>query len=275
MQALAERQDLVFPDPFPADWAEQWGEDRYGLWMALTYSGARQVFRWIAPGSFLMGSPASEPERDGDEVQHRVILSRGYWLADTACTKSLWRAVLGSNPGHFKEDERNPVEQVSWDHARGFVAALNRLVPGLGACLPTEAQWEYACRAGTETPFSFGDKITPEKVNYDGDYPYARGRKGLYRKKAVAVGSLPANAWGLYDMHGNVWEWCEDWYGAYPAGPAVDPAGPETGVYRVLRGGSWHDNGRNVRSAVRGGNEPGHRDDDFGFRLALGQMPGR
>jgi formylglycine-generating enzyme required for sulfatase activity len=243
--------------------------------MALRYSDARQVFRWIAPGSFLMGSPDSERARDDDEVQHRVTLSRGYWIADTACTQSLWRAVTGDNPGHFKENEQNPVEQVSWDDAQDFVAALNRLVPGLWARLPTEAEWEYACRAGTKTPFSFGDNITPEQVNYNGNYPYAGGRKDVYRAKTVPVGSLPANAWGLYEMHGNVLEWCQDWYGDYHPGPVVDPVDPEKGAFRVVRGGSWIIFGGNVRSAIRYRFEPGHRHRAIGFRLALGPVPGR
>ena len=109
----------------------------------------------------------------------------------------------------------------------------------MNARLPTEAEWEYACRAGTNTPFSFGDNITPEQVNYDGNYPYADGKKGLYREKTVPVKSLPANAWGLYEMHGNVWEWCQDWYGDYPAEPVTNPEGSQAGVERVVRGGSW------------------------------------
>jgi hypothetical protein len=157
------------------DWATAIGRDPHGLYADLSVQGVTQRFRWIAPGSFLMGSPDSEPERYDDERQHRVTLTRGYWLAETACTQSLWQAVTGSNPGYFKDDPRNPVEQVSWKDVRTFIEALNGLVPRLGARLPTEAEWEYACRAGTETPFSFGDNITPEQVNYVGNYPYAGG----------------------------------------------------------------------------------------------------
>jgi hypothetical protein len=167
------------------------------------------------------------------------MLSRGFWLADTACTQALWQAVTGAKPSYFKDDARNPVENVSWDEVQAFLSELNRRVPGLQARLPSEAEWEYACRAGTTTPFSFGDNITPEQVNYDGNYPYAGGEKGLYRQKTVPAGSLPANPWGLYEMHGNVWEWCADWYGDYPNTPQVDPTGPQTGASRVLRGGSW------------------------------------
>ena len=263
---------MSLPNPFPEMWADEWGEDRFGLWMALRYKDTKQMFRWIAPGKFLMGSPDTEPERWKNETQHEVTLTQGYWLADSACTQALWRAVTGDNPSRFQGNDDNPVEQVSWDDAQAFIAKLNRLVPGLHARLPTEAEWEYACRAGTSTPFSFGGNITPEQVNYDGNYPYADGEKGLYREKTVPVKSLPPNPWGLYEMQGNVLEWCQDWFVEdYGTEPQVDPQGPATGANRVLRGGSWYDHGWNVRSANRGRLEPGGRYDDFGFRLALGQ----
>ena len=273
MPALADDPAAAFfPEPFPLPWASDWGEDEFGLWMGLTLGDVRQVFRWIAPGRILMGSPPDEPERLDSEVQHEVTLSRGYWLADKACTQALWQEVTGANPSNFKNDARNPVENVSWDDVQEFMAQLNRLVPGLHARLPSEAEWEYACRAGTTTPFSFGTNISPEQVNYNGEYPYAGGKKGLYRQRTVPVGSLPANPWSLYEMHGNVWEWCADWYGPYPTGEQVDPQGPQTGVDRVLRGGSWFHNGRDVRSAYRPGFEPGYRIGLIGFRLALGQQ---
>ena len=266
----------LFPDPFPEPWAAEWGEDEFGLWMALAYQNVRQVFRWIRPGRFMMGSPASEQGSYEDETSHEVLLSRGYWLADSACTQALWRAVAGDNPGYFQEDENNPVEQVSWNDAQGFIQTLKGRVPGLNARLPSEAEWEYACRAGTETPFSFGANITPVQVNYDGNYPYAGGEKGVYREKTVPAKSLPPNPWGLYEMHGNVWEWCEDWFGDYDPGPQIDPPGPATGAARVLRGGSWIDYGRRVRSANRSRGGPGDSFRSIGFRLALGQTgPGQ
>jgi formylglycine-generating enzyme required for sulfatase activity len=249
------------------------GVDRYGLFGEIAVAGVTQRFRWIAPGRFRMGSPEDEPERYDDEVQHEVTLSEGYWLADTACTQALWQAVTGRNPSEFQDHPGQPVEQVSWDDVQGFLGELNRRVPGLEARLPSEAEWEYACRAGTTTPFSLGENITPEQVNYNGNNPYAGGVKGVYRRKTVPVGSLPANPWGLYEMHGNVLEWCVDWYGDYPTTPQVDPRGAASGAYRVLRGGSWNDYGRNVRSACRGRFVPGGRNDDIGFRLALG--PGK
>ena len=260
-----------FPAPFPAPWASDWGADEYGRWMALTWRGVRQVFRWMAPGQFLMGSPASEHERDDGEILHEVRLTRGYWLAATACTQALWSAVINANRSRFQDDANNPVERVSWDDVNEFVNQMNALVAGLAARLPTEAEWEYACRAGTTTPFSFGDNVTPDQVNYDGNYPYAGGGKGVYRERTIAVGSLPPNRWGLYEMHGNVWEWCADWSDAYAEGLQTDPTGPGTGTARVLRGGSWIGNGRYTRSARRHACEPDWRDLNVGFRLALGQ----
>jgi formylglycine-generating enzyme required for sulfatase activity len=253
-------------------WASATGSDEYGRWAEVGVAGVRQRFRWIAPGSFQMGSPASEAERFNDEVQHPVTLTRGFWLADTACTQAFWQAVMGSNPSAFRIDPDNPVEQVSWNDVQSFLGQLNRLVPGLHARLPSEAEWEYACRAGTATPFSFGDHITPEEVNYRCDYPYAGGKKGLSRERTVAVGSLPPNSWGLYEMHGNIWEWCADWEGSHPTGEQIDPQGPQTGGARVLRGGSWVDVGGGVRSAYRYRCEPRIRSRIIGFRLALGHQ---
>ncbi len=250
------------------------GVDEVGLYADFTVKGVTQRCRWIAPGTFQMGSPEGEVDRGGNETQHEVTFTRGYWLADTACTQVLWQAVMGDNPNRFKDDPANPVKQVSWNEVQTFLSRLNALVPGLDAGLPSEAQWENACRAGTTTPFSFGENITPEQVNYKGDRPYAGGEKGEYRARTVPVKSLPPNPWGLYEMHGNVLEWCADWYGDYPEGPQIDPSGPPEGVERVLRGGSWYDYGRICRAASRYGIEPGYRYGITGFRLAPGQRPG-
>ncbi|CAG1021730.1 Formylglycine-generating enzyme [Patescibacteria group bacterium] len=262
--------NVNFPKPFPTLWATAFGEDEYGLWIELTVNNVKQVFRWIEAGTFLMGSPEDEPERLERETQHQVTLTHGYWLAETACTQALWQAVMGNNPAEFK-GENNPVEKVSWLDTQTFLDKLNQLIPNLNARLPTEAEWEYACRAGTTTPFSFGENITPEQVNYDGNYPYNGAEKGLYRGKTVAVKSLPPNDWGLYEMHGNVWEWCDDWFGDYPNQAVTNPTGATEGISRVLRGGSWFDFAGGARSAVRSGNDPGYRNLLIGFRFALGQ----
>jgi formylglycine-generating enzyme required for sulfatase activity len=255
-------------------WAEDYGLDDYGLYAGFRIKGVYQRMRWIAPGEFVMGSPETEAERFDNETPHCVILSRSFWLADTTCTQALWQAVLGENPSYSRGEDR-PVENVSWDDVQRFLTRLNDTAPELAFRLPTEAEWEYARRAGTTSPFWFGEQITPEQANYDGNYPYARGKKGLYRAETVPVKALPCNGWGLYQMHGNVWEWCQDRYGAYPTGTVVDPTGPDEGAGRVLRGGSWFDDGGDVRSAQRDAYVPGLRSGSLGFRLARGQAAGR
>ncbi|WP_339132828.1 MAG: formylglycine-generating enzyme family protein [Candidatus Electrothrix sp. GW3-4] len=225
----------------------------------------------------MMGSPADEADRLSTEDFHKVSLTRGYWLADTAVTQAAWQAIIGRNPVEFQDDKFNPVEEVSWDNAQEFITELNRRIAEAGGTeegmlfrLPTEAEWEHACRAGTDTPFSFGTNITPEQVNYNGNRPYANGEKGAYRKKTVPVKSLPPNPWGLYEMHGNVWEWCADsWEEHLGEQPVADPY-HASGSFRVMRGGSWGGNGRNVRSACRFHYSPDRRDDNVGFRLASG-----
>ncbi|WPD21227.1 MAG: formylglycine-generating enzyme family protein [Candidatus Electrothrix scaldis] len=259
-----------WPESFPDRWASEWGEDEYGLWMAFHYQHIRHVMRWIEPGIFMMGSPKDEAERYDDEILHQVTLTEGFWLGATTVTQELWLAVMGENPSEFKGMQR-PVEQVSWEEAQKFMVALNKEIPGLALDLPTEAQWEYACRAGTSSPFFFGENISTDQVNYNGKYPYAGGEKGLYREETVEVKALPCNDWGLYQMHGNVWEWCRDWLGDYSSKPVVDPLGPDTGRDRVHRGGSWIYYGWDCRSAYRYWYSPGRRHDNLGFRLARGR----
>ena len=257
--------------------------DQYGLLATLVLGsksqgeGQTQAFRYLPPGQFTMGSPASEVIRfDHEGPQHQVTLTQGLWLADTACTQGLWLAVMGGkNPSNFKGDADLPVERVSWDDVQTFLAKLQAfLPPGVEAVLPTEAEWEYACRAGTSTPFSFGDNINPNQVNYHGNFPYNGAARGEYRSKTVSVKALPANAWGLYQMHGNVWEWCADAIRPYTADAVVDPSGATgEGVKSfAVRGASWRFGARDARSAqryrfVRG--RRGTRDDYFGFRFAL------
>jgi len=277
--------DERYPRPFPPVFADAWGDDRHGLWANLVLAGGPgddpsasdviQRFRWIEPGRFRMGSPEDEPERqDREGPQHWVKLTQGFWLADTACTQALWQAVMGTNPSRFTGDEARPVERVSWEDVQGFLRRLEDLVPGCRADLPTEAEWEYACRAGTETPFSFGNQITPEQVNYNGNLPYADGAKGLYREETVPVRSLPPNPWGLYEMHGNVDEWCADGQRRYDSEDQVDPRGPDLpsdqdGAHRAVRGGSWSFGARGARSAVRHAFHPGLAYDFLGFRPCL------
>lgn len=261
---------LAAPLQFPAPWADCWGEDDYGLWQTLVFKDVDQTFRWLPPGQFWMGSPQDEPERYGDEDLHLVHLTKGFWLADTVVTQALWKSVMGENPSYFTGED-HPVDSVSWKDAQVFIEQLNTGVKGLAARLPWEAEWEYACRAGTRTPFSFGEQITPAQVNYDGNYPYRGGKKGPYRERTEAVKSLPANHWGLYELHGNVWEWCGDYWQKHLGEVAVtDPTGPDVGSDRVLRGGSWSSDGRLVRSAYRDHDAPGGRARSSGFRLTLG-----
>ena len=231
-----------------------------------------QSVRWIESGTFLMGSPLDEPERlDREGPRHEVTISRGFWLADTACTQALWQALMGNNPSRFKDNANQPVEQVNWHAVGEFLQRLQALLPGCQVDLPSEAEWEYACRAGTTTPFCFGPQITPQQVNYDGDYPYTGGKKGEYRCKTVPVKSLPANPWGLYEMHGNVWEWCKDGQRTYDEQAQIDPLGPLTGdeLPRSVRGGSWSSYAWGARSACRIADRPGDADNDLGFRFCL------
>ena len=229
------------------------------------------TFVYIKPGTFHMGSPSSEPERGRNEARHKVTLTKGFYMQTTEVTQGQWKAVMGKNPSEFKSCGDNcPVEKVSWEDVQRFIEKLNAREDGAKYRLPTEAQWEYAARAGTTTPFAFGDCLATNEDNYNGNYPMPGCSKGRYRKKTTPVASFKSNAWGLYNMHGNVSEWCEDWYGTYPDGSATDPVGPSSGKYRVLRGGSWKDFTRFCRSAHRGMCTPSRRSIFYGFRLLRG-----
>ncbi len=259
----------IYPTEFPEPWASDWGEDEYGLWMGFTYKGIKQFFRWIEPGTFMMGSPRNESGRLDDEILHSVTISSGFWLADCTVTQALWRAVMETNPSNFKGDNL-PVERVSWHDTQAFIEKLNRLKSELKLCLPTEVQWEYACRAGSTTPFSFGKQIDSSQVNCNGNFYFNNGRESKVRNQTIQVKSLPSNPWGIFEMHGNVYEWCQDWYGIYSSGPEVDPRGSEKGFDRVMRGGSWRHYDTYCRSARRFIYAPDNAYNFIGFRLARG-----
>ena len=228
-------------------------------------------FVYIQAGDFMMGSPSSESNRHSDERQHKVTLTNGFYMGATEVTQGQWKAVMGNNPSKFKGDNL-PVEKVSWNDCQEFIRTLNRQEGANKYCLPTEAKWEYACRAGTTTPFYTGNCISTDQANYNGNYPMPGCSKGRYRKKTMDVASFAPNAWGLYDMHGNVWEWCQDWKGDYPSGNVTDPEGPSGGSSRVNRGGSWnYFRAGFCRSAGRRSNAPAVGDSRLGFRLARAQ----
>jgi formylglycine-generating enzyme required for sulfatase activity len=240
--------------------------------MAFTYQGVRQVLRWIPAGTFMMGSSGTEQGHWKDEVLHQVTLTKGFWLAETTVTQALWRAVKSDNPSHFKGDNR-PVEQVSWNDAQAFIQQLNTalqtLQPEYALRLPSEAEWEYACRAGNQTRFNFDGTVSLDKVNYRGVWDDSNLSEGALQETAE-VKSYPCNVWGLYEMHGNVWEWCQDnWTEQLAKNSVIDPIELNTGSARVIRGGSWNSVGRLVRSAVRSGNMADNRLSELGFRLAL------
>ena len=245
--------------------------------LELEIFGELHAFRYCPPGTFLMGSPKDEEKRDRDEIQHKVTLTRGYWLGETPVTQKQWTAVMGENPSWFKGDDL-PVEMVTWYDCQEFFEKIQESAPlGYRFDFPTEAQWEYACRAGTTTPFSFGGRCSGVECNCDGTRPYGYGetRKRfelVYLEMTTPVMSYPANPWGFYDMHGNVWEWCADWYDKdyyYADEAQTDPTGPESGSNRVNRGGGWYASAGHCRSSDRNDNAPRNRYDDFGFRACL------
>ena len=191
-------------------------------------------FVWIKPGTFMMGSPKDEEKRCDDETQHKVTLTKGFYMAIYLVTQEQWQAVMGNNPSWFKGDNKLPVENISWEDCQEFVKKL-REKDKKKYRLPSEAEWEFASRAGTTTPFHFGATLSTDQANYNGNQTYGNGKNGVYRQKTSPVDAFPANAWGLHDMHGNLWQWCQDWYGEYPQKHVVDPQGPEKGELHVGR----------------------------------------
>jgi formylglycine-generating enzyme required for sulfatase activity len=283
---------------YPPDWASGWGQDRYGKWLELTFDDAAQRMRWIKPGGFLMGSPEDETGRFSESdyagqyaegPRHKVRISQGFWLFDTPVTQDFWAAVMDSNPSAFVDPMR-PVERVSWVDAMEFMARINEQIPGLDLVLPTEAQWEYACRAGTNTATYAG----PMEILGEGNAPildaiaWYRGNSGVgFELKVVCsrsdwpgaqgesydAGTHPValkepNAWGLFDMLGNVSEWCADGWREYDNNAVNDPVGPLDSPWRVTRGGSWWFDARMVRAAHRHKNWDDFRHCGIGFRCA-------
>lgn len=230
-------------------WASALGHDIHGHWAELTLDRVSQRLRLMPAGGFWMGSPDSEPGHQPDEPRRWVTLDAPFWLADTACTQALWNVLTGQQPSQFRGADL-PVEQVSWDAVQvRFLGELRRRLPGLNAVLPTEAQWEYACRAGTSTAFHWGDgPIPPDSAQHAFRPPH----------QTVPVGTFAPNAWGLWQMHGNVMEWCAQ---ATEHGDRSDA--------RVVRGGSWNSHARMLRSACRVERSRSSARNDLGFRLAV------
>lgn len=243
-------------NPWP--WASSTGIDEHGLWADLHVKGIEYRLRWIAPGTFLMGSPQDEPGRNDNEILHPVTLTQGYWLGETSCTQALWQAVMGENPASSKSSGL-PVNTVSWNNCQRFIKRLQKLVPQLPLALPSEAQWEYACRAGTTAAYWWGERFNEADANNGNTI---RAEK-----------NYPANPFGLKSMHGNLWEWCADWLGDYPDQPIDDPHGPAEGRRRVLRGGSWILHAQRLRAAQRHAFTPDFRSLRIGLRLAGGLDP--
>ena len=253
-------------------------------------NGIKLELMWIPPGEFMMGSPESETGRNDDEgPQHIVRITKGFWIGKYEVTQAQWQAVMGGKSSRFnngknethEDTSTHPVDKVAWNEAQEFLRNIYQNT-GFQFRLPTEAEWEYACRAGMETAFYYGNSLSSSQANFDGNYPFGGASKGPYLRKTVSVYSYKPNAWGLYNMHGNVWEWCQDWYGEnyYQNSPVNDPPGPsvsstsrlawsEGNKGRVQRGGSWFYRSARCRSASRSCFPPNGRRNGFGFRVIL------
>ena len=285
--AQAQEQKVTPPkvEPVPPASGDKFAGTRSGEeWDG---NGLKMKFCWCPAGKFTMGSPESEKDRGFGENQVEVTLTQGFWLGKYEVTQSEYEKVMGKNPSQFCATGSNrsrvaghytsrfPVEYVKWsdaeDYCRKLTAqerAAGRLPEGWEYRLPTEAQWEYACRAGTTTATTFGDSLSSKQANFRGNAPYNGAAEGPDLDRTTKVGSYAANAWGLHDMHGNVREWCQDWYGDNLPG-GTDPTGAASGTERVDRGGGWNYSGRFCRSAIRFWSTPNNPFSYLGFRAAL------
>lgn len=227
-------------------WASASGTDQYGIYADLAFKGVMQRFRYIEADTFLMGAPENEIGRANkyDEKPHKVTLNNSFWLADTCCTQVFWEAVDSNNPSTFKDAPNNPVETVSWNDVQQFLKLLNSSISTLSVRMPTEAEWEFACRAGTTTPYFFGDTIRVDQATFN----RVAGRP-------APVKSTSANIWGLYEMHGNVWEWTDTWY--------------SVGISKIIRGGAYNSKWNSIRSAKRYPYRLDSKDCTTGFRIAI------
>jgi len=240
----------------------------------------------VPSGSFTMGSPASESGRSSDEVQRRVTIGYEFYLGKHEVTIAHWKKLMGDLPegmktgldAKFLTSEKQPVVRISWNDAKGFIDKLNSQNDGYTYRLPSEAEWEYASRAGNATPFGLGDgsSLSSSQANFDGTRPYGKGSKGKYLERTTSVGSYKPNAWGLYDMHGNVSEWVEDIWSDGQTGLPTDGSANLTrgdASQRIQRGGSWNDGGEGLRSADHFFSPPANRSTYTGFRLVAGRKP--
>jgi formylglycine-generating enzyme len=272
MLPAADPQPATPTDPIAKPtWASAMGKDQYGTWVDASLAGVDQRMRWIPPGTFTMGSSLKERDAITDEgyrsglldgeIAHQVTLTHGFWLDECVCTQTIWLKVMGTNPSQFGVDPHYPVESVSWDDCQEFCIEASRLIQGAEIRLPTEAEWEYACRAGTQGRYSGGS------LNDLGWYNWNSGQH------VHAVKGKSPNPWGLYDMHGNVYQWCLDWIAEYSTNPVSDPIGPNSGKNRIVRGGSWSCESQSCRSASRGADPTEYHANDLGFRLCISAQP--
>jgi formylglycine-generating enzyme required for sulfatase activity len=247
---------------------------------------------WVPAGSYVMGSPTNETQRSSNETQHNVTLTKGFFMSKYLVTQSSFLSLMNTNPSYFTPargftlDLTRPVEQVTWFDATNYCSQLTQLDRAAGRIftnwsyrLPTESEWEYACRAGTVTPVYYGSNLLSGMANFDGEFEYWAGigtsnnPTGILLNRTSSVGSYQPNPWGLLDMAGNLWEWCQDWFGNYPTGPVTDPPGPATGLARVFRGGAFNAPGRYCRSAYRDSYLPSSGFNTVGFRVVLAYGP--